>query len=296
MQSKRDLPGTEEPTLSITALAERTGVPAATLRSWESRYGAPLPTRLPGGHRRYGEGDVAMVEEVLRLRAGGLSLRKAIEQARADGVQPETSVFAALRRRYPELTAHVLSKATMLALSRAIEDECCAQAERPMLFAGFQHPRFYLASRQRWLDLARTAEAAVVFADFPRRSRRGSSPVQVPLPGDAPMLREWVIVCDAPDHPACLAGWEHPGQEGVPDRDRRFEAVWSVDPQCVRHAARTCAQILAGSEPGEARALADHLAGSPPPASPDLRRAAGLLNRMLGYVERSRRGPEPGPS
>ncbi len=39
--------------LTISDLARLTGVPSATLRSWESRHGFPRPTRLAGGHRRY---------------------------------------------------------------------------------------------------------------------------------------------------------------------------------------------------------------------------------------------------
>ena len=52
--------------LSIGGLARATGVPAATLRSWEDRYGFPRPQRLAGGHRRYEKGDSALIEEVLR--------------------------------------------------------------------------------------------------------------------------------------------------------------------------------------------------------------------------------------
>ncbi|MCB9739708.1 MAG: MerR family transcriptional regulator [Deltaproteobacteria bacterium] len=39
--------------LSIGALARLSGVPADTLRTWERRYGRPVPVRLPSGHRRY---------------------------------------------------------------------------------------------------------------------------------------------------------------------------------------------------------------------------------------------------
>ena len=35
----------EQTVLSISDLAERTGVPQATLRSWEARYGFPAPAR-----------------------------------------------------------------------------------------------------------------------------------------------------------------------------------------------------------------------------------------------------------
>src|SRR3712207_4853305 len=51
--------------LTISDLAERTGVPPATLRSWESRYGFPRPIRLAGGHRRYAQRDVDAGLEVL---------------------------------------------------------------------------------------------------------------------------------------------------------------------------------------------------------------------------------------
>ena len=65
--------------LSTAQLAERTGVPAGTLRMWESRYEFPTPVRLPGGHRRYSDDDVEQIREVARLRAEGLSMIAAIQ-------------------------------------------------------------------------------------------------------------------------------------------------------------------------------------------------------------------------
>ena len=50
--------------LSIGELARRTGVPAATLRSWEDRYDFPRPERMAGGHRRYAESDSGRIEEI----------------------------------------------------------------------------------------------------------------------------------------------------------------------------------------------------------------------------------------
>jgi methanogenic corrinoid protein MtbC1 len=48
--------------MNIQAIAQRTGVPAATLRKWEQRYGVLQPERTPGAHRRYSERDVLRVE------------------------------------------------------------------------------------------------------------------------------------------------------------------------------------------------------------------------------------------
>ena len=48
--------------LSIGALSKATGIPVETLRTWESRYGYPVPDRKPSGHRLY------PIESIPRLR------------------------------------------------------------------------------------------------------------------------------------------------------------------------------------------------------------------------------------
>jgi len=272
--------------LSIGELAERTDVPAATLRSWESRYGFPRPRRLAGGHRRYQDGDIELIGEVLRLRASGIGLQAAIGQAAARAAATEPSVFAGLRRRHPGLMPQELRKTTLLALTRAVEDECCARAGQAALFAGFQQERFYRHSEQRWQELARTARLVVLFADFGGASVPGASPVKVSLPPDAPLRREWFLVCSSRDYPAFVSGWEFPGQQGTADDRRRFEVLWSVDPQAVSDAAIICARLARVLSPGLSRLLGDLPSDPPPPASADLRRATSLLNRMTGYLDK----------
>ena len=282
--------------LSIGELARRTQVPAPTLRSWEDRYGFPRPHRLAGGHRRYDQQDIALIEAVVRLRASGMSLQAAIGQATARAADTEPSVFAGLRRRHPALIPQVLRKVTLLALTRAVEDECCARAERPVLFACFQQQRFFRQSEERWHELARTARAVVVFADFAAPvaasdpPRGGPVPIRVPLPADAPARREWTLVCEARDYPACVTGWEFPGPQQAADASRRFEVIWSVDPQVVRDAATICAQLARTARPDLNRLLDMLPTVPPPPPSADLRRAAGLLTRMTGYLEQAAGG------
>lgn len=279
--------------LTIRELADRTGVAAATLRSWEARYGAPVPRRLAGGHRRYTESDVSYVAEVLRLRASGLGTASAIARASTgvhEGELPDPSVFAGLRRRHPHLAPRVLRKPTLLALTRAIEDESRARAERPLLFASFQHERFYLQSKGRWEDLARTAERVVVFADFGGTHARAeqsnrAAPRLVPTPPDSPLQREWFLVCDSPDFPVCVTGWQLPDQDDVPDRARRFETLWTVDPVEVRDAARICAALADTFAPRAQWSLEERLAGTPAPSSPDLRRTQSLFARLVGYLD-----------
>jgi MerR family transcriptional regulator, light-induced transcriptional regulator len=275
--------------LSISDLAQRTGVPAATLRSWESRYGFPVPARMAGGHRRYAESDVAAVGEVLRHRDAGLALEAAVRRVTSDSLRAR-SIYAELRRRHPALTPQVLSKASLIALSHAIEDECCARAEEPLLFGSFQRTEFLEASRARWVELARTARAAVVFAELasPAAEVHKRRPIEVAVPEQAPLNREWAVVCDAPDLPACLVAVERPGQGGGVDADRLFEAMWSVDPQVVRDASRVATALADDYRPGwrpTEQVLPDEDPAGP---SGDLLRASDLLNRMIGYLDRSR--------
>lgn len=60
--------------------------------------------------------------------------------------------------------------------------------------------------------------------------------------------------------------------------------VWTLDPAPVRDAALICALLAEHLSPGLrlARLLPP---GNPPLASPDLKRATGLLSRMTGYLE-----------
>jgi DICT domain-containing protein len=279
----------ETRTLSISELADRTGVPQATLRSWESRYGFPDPVRLPGGHRRYAEADVARVREVIRQRQSGLALEAAVRRVTAAAPSETASLFAELRRRHPGLVPQVVSKRGMLALSRAAEDECCAQARRPLLVATFQRRRFYRASYARWVELSRTARIAVVLADFsdPLPVTEGM-PVEVAVPYDSPVNREWSIVCDAVDRPVCLVGWERPGPAGGRDAQRRFELLWSVDPQVVRDAARIALGIADAYRPGWRTDAWEPFDQPAPAGSDDLRRATGLFSRMMGYLDGAR--------
>ena len=283
--------GDDPAVLPIGEVSRRTGIPVSGLRNWEQRYGLPRPERLPNGRRRYRESDCALLAEVLRGRGQGLSLSAAVAHA-LSAPSRETSIFAGLRRGHPGLQVHVMAKSMLLAVTHAIEDECCARAQRPILMGAFQRERFYRAARPRWADLAGTAEQTVVFADFGRRRLQpgplAEIPItEIPIAADSPLRREWALICDSDDHPACLAGWEHPGQEARRDADRTFEMVWSVDPQVVRSAARSGAGLAAAAGFGMTAPLRARLGEEASAGSPDLRRASGLMERTFDYLSRA---------
>jgi MerR family transcriptional regulator, light-induced transcriptional regulator len=225
---------------------------------------------------------VGLVQEVLRLRESGLSMPTAVARARSHQLRLESSLFAGVRRSHPGLRVQVLSKPVLMALCRAMEDECCAEADEPLLFGSFQRTRFYEASRSRWAELARTARHAVAFADFAQSSAPTDlrAPLEVGVPAGSPLEREWVLVCDSAERPGCLVGWERPGD----GRGGLFETFWSVDPEVVRDAARLCARLSERYLPGSRFPHWEDLASTPPPASAQTLRASALLDRMLGYL------------
>jgi DICT domain-containing protein len=270
--------------LTIREVARQTGVPEGTLRMWETRYGFPVPERLPSGHRRYSDDDVQRVRQVSRDREAGMSMPAAIERAEQLASEPEPSIFAGVRRRRPDLQPYLLAKRTLIALSHAIEDECAARAERPVLFGSFQRERFYRDAETRWRDLARTSAAAVVFADFDGKRTPPGAPAELPIDRTDPLGREWSLICDAPGYAAFLAAWERPGQDAVPDLERRFETVWSVEPRLVREAARIAAGLVERTDPELLDPIVERLRHTPPPSADELQLVGALTNRMVAYV------------
>ena len=274
-------------TLTIGELAARTGLTPAVLRTWELRHGFPVPERTASGHRYYRKSDVDLVKRVMHRQRAGVRLEAAIREVAAYAGAPSLSVFAMLRDHHPELAPQRLHKPTLLGLSRAIEDEYLASANSGVLCASFQRERFYRASASRWSELARRSRWSIAFADFPEvREQEADEPALVPLSRDAPMRREWALVAETPRLGICLAGWEPLGQDGVSDRQRAFEVVWTVDSQATRHALRICAEVASAAGLATARDLLGGLDEAPMVAQADPVRFSAVFNRALGYIDR----------
>jgi DICT domain-containing protein len=267
--------------MTMREMSARSGVSEATLRMWELRHGFPNPQRRSSGHRRYSELDLARVRSVLRARESGLSLQAAIELASDHAEEQPPSVYAALRERFPTLESQLLRKRALLAMSRAIEDECLARAERPILFGCFQRERFYRQSEGRWHELARTAERSVVLADFRRVRRPRHAPVEVPIRAGEPLAREWAVVCESPGFAACLTGWERPLET---PGERLFETAWTVEASAVRVAAQVCHRLVTQADPDLLADLRERLYDAPVAREHELRSAIQLSTRMVRYA------------
>lgn len=79
----------------INAVAEMTGVSAATLRAWERRYGFPVPSRTESSYRIYTDHDVALIGRMQELCGKGMSPAEAASALLADpGSEPPIQLEA----------------------------------------------------------------------------------------------------------------------------------------------------------------------------------------------------------
>jgi len=278
--------------LAIKDVAERTGIAAGTIRMWEQRYGFPVPDRTASGYRRYSVDDVEALRRVASYRRLGLSVPAAIERVMAADTTmlDQPSIYAAVVAVDDQARPQLLKKSTMLALSRAIEHETLASATSPVIFATFQVEAAYRPAQARYRRMARQAEAATVFADFPevRREVPGGGPVEIPIDLDDAIGNEWAVIVDSPGYAACLLGWEHPqgfAPMGKDDARRRFEAIWTVHPRAVRRAAEVAARLTSQVDPAYGAQLEALLRDRPLAAETPTPALTALMNRAIGYLE-----------
>jgi MerR family transcriptional regulator, light-induced transcriptional regulator len=275
--------------LAIKDVAEQTGIAAGTIRMWEQRYGFPEPERTSSGYRVYRPGDVEALRRVQAYRHRGLSIPAAIERARETGEETDRpSIYAAVMSAGVDASPQVLRKSTLVSLSRAIEHETLAHAAAPVLFAAFQREPFYREVEPRYARIAQCADAATVFADFPQVRHPEGAPAEMPIASTDALGNEWAVIVDAPGFAASLLAWEQPGvtQPGDPeDLDRRFEAIWTLDPVATRRAAVVAARLAERADAAYGRALLGMLEDRPLALEEPAPALTALTNRIIAYLE-----------
>ena len=276
------MPNFDPAELAIGDVVDRTGVPASTLRMWETRYGFPAPRRPGGTHRRYTEEDCRAIEEVKRARARGLPMGDAVASGLAALRDAQDSLFNGLRLRHPDLPVLVLPNPFMLALSEALETTALEHPDG-VLVGAFQRTRAYELAQTRWTRLTATAHAVLAFADFPRLEREGNAWRLPTQPGSA-LAAEWAVVCDTPRWWGCLVGREVPGAAHRARRRRAFEAMWSLDPIVVRDATRIAASLASSVAPDAGDALVGRLQHQPRVRPSTLGEASHFTNRVLEHL------------
>lgn len=126
----------------IRAVAEMTGVSAATLRQWERRYGVPSPDRTEAAYRLYGPRDIAQIERMVALGEQGVSPSEAARIVLADAPAPAPPTAPAPRPEPPaeavldELDPYLEARRRIVAAVERYDFAGLAVLTRRLLYLG----------------------------------------------------------------------------------------------------------------------------------------------------------------
>lgn len=151
-----------------------------------------------------------------------------------------TSVLSDLLQDLPQLRSQIYFKASLTALSHAMEDQVlAADSEQPLLIASFQSERFYRQEAHRYRRIAQRSNQVYVLAapetDFTNSSEYYET-VAFDPEKDA-LSQEWHLVVIAQHYASCIVCRERPinpqhSAESLAATDidpaRQFEGFWSA--------------------------------------------------------------------
>jgi DNA-binding transcriptional MerR regulator len=183
---------------SIKAASMATGVTQSCLRTWERRYGIPMPRRTDSGRRLYSEADLAIVRRMSSLIGSGVSASEAAEAVRLEDLTAleETTVEEAAREHpLVDLFVQKAKEFDRGWLLRIVRDAVYAASWAPTL------ERVVLPALSKLHDEWRLNTAEVAPARFATELVRGELCAEVAkLAESVPSTRPVLAACPEGEH------------------------------------------------------------------------------------------------
>lgn len=139
------------------------------------------------------------------------------------------------------LRPQVYFKASLTALSHAMEDLVIVGNEEPLVIANFQQERFYRQETRRYGRIAKRSDQVYVLA-APDSGLVAASQPYIVVPFDSKdnfLAQEWHLVIVAQKYSACIVCREFSAPvEGVSfDELRQFKGIWTFEREVSKNAA-----------------------------------------------------------
>ncbi|GBF80589.1 DICT sensory domain-containing protein [Aphanothece sacrum] len=157
------------------------------------------------------------------------------------------SVLAQLLEILPHWRPQMYFKASLTALSHAMEDQVLAGSDKPLIIANFQQERFYRQEAQRYRRIGQKTDQVYVLAAPETDFKHGSGVYEtIAFESTDNLTQEWHLVVIGVNYASCLICQERtfPTNEdnvgSAKDNSRRFEGIWTFD----RHVSQQAANIL----------------------------------------------------
>ncbi|MFM6021850.1 MAG: DICT sensory domain-containing protein [Dolichospermum sp.] len=163
-----------------------------------------------------------------------------------------TSVLSDLLKSLPYLRPQLYFKASLTALSHAIEDQVlAANLDQPLIIASFQKERFYRQEAHRYQRLGeKSNQIYVLSAPETEFAQVTDDYEQIAFEPDDGLTQEWHLVVVADNYSSCLICRESLGSQSknqhIPemtpsldmDTARRFEGIWTSEKRTCLQAAQ----------------------------------------------------------
>jgi DICT domain-containing protein/GAF domain-containing protein len=163
-----------------------------------------------------------------------------------------SSLLQELLQSFPQLREQIYFKASLTALSHAIEDVVLAGKEQPLVIVNFQQERFYRQETGRYQRIAQRTDQVYILAapetDF------ASAPAPYATIGLDPtdeLTQEWHLAIIGRSYSACLIFREFAAPIDTIDLDtaRQFKGFWTFDPAVSKQAALLLLQRICRYRP-----------------------------------------------
>jgi DICT domain-containing protein/signal transduction histidine kinase len=156
------------------------------------------------------------------------------------GMMKSRSLLKDLLQSFPDIKAQIYFKATLTAISHAMEDLVLAGLEQPLVIANFQQEQFFRQEAGRYQRIAQCTDQLYVLAEPEADSTSAS--VAYPTIGLDPedgLRQEWHLVIISQHQSVCLICREYaaPAEANALDSTRQFRGFWTFDPIASKQAA-----------------------------------------------------------
>lgn len=153
-------------------------------------------------------------------------------------------LVAQLLINFPNWRPQMYFKSSLTALSHAMEDRVLADADHPLVIASFQKERYYRQEAHRYRRIAAKTDQVYVLA-APEADFKNSSQVYetVAFNDEDSLNQEWHLIVIGKKYSCCLICGEktnvaNPKKGSLAmEASRRFEGIWTFDPQVTVKAA-----------------------------------------------------------
>lgn len=145
------------------------------------------------------------------------------------------SIVDQLFEAVPNGRSQLYFKASLTALSHAMEDQVLAGSAAPLVIASFQQERYYRQEANRYRRIAEKSDQVYVFSAPETEFKNASGDYEtIAFPPEDALSEEWHLIVLSENFASCLVCREKASPPGkvdnfIADNARRFEGLWTED-------------------------------------------------------------------